>query len=239
MIQRLLSFDRYSYQLSGLEAYCHWIVEKVEYVTQGHPLMGIFILLMPIVIIVSLFFTMVYHAFGMLAYYMLNFILVWLCMDGRDLAKKPYLNVRVADFFTLTYERLFAVIFWFILLGPAGLILYTATISLRNFLSAEGHDRLLSYALKLKALLDWAPVRLLGLSYGLVGHFTAVSSLWPTHLKGGSDSDARLVVEYGCAALGLSESALDQAQADVIHLINRALLLWLTVIAVVTLIFYL
>lgn len=239
VLQRLFLFDRFAYQLHWLEVYFHWIINKVEYVMEGHAIVGVLILLMPLVIVFNLLFILVYHFFGIVTYYIVNLIFVWLCIDGRDLVKKPYPLARGADLFIFTYERLFAVIFWFVVFGPAGLILYTATISLRNFLLAESHQNLLSYVLKLKAVLDWAPIRLLGLSYAVVGHFSSVSKMWSTHLTTGLSTDSRLAVEYGCAALGVSESALDQVQTEAIQLINRALAFWLLVIALITLVFWL
>lgn len=239
LVQHLLLFDRYAYQLHWLENYFHWLINKVEYVTEGHAVVGVCILLMPVVIIVSISFSLVYHFFGVIVYYLLNLGLVWICVDGRDLLKKPYTQVRTADFFVLSYERLFAVIFWYVVLGPAGLILYTATISLRNFLHGEKHQHLLFYVLKLKALLDWVPVRLLCFSYGIVGHFAGVTKLWPRCWLAGLEVDAQLSVVCGCAALNLPKDALENARMAVIHLINRALLLWLIVISLFTLAFWL
>jgi AmpE protein len=237
-IQRLLLFDRYAYQLHWLESYFNWLVNKVEYITEGHALVGVLILILPVIILFSLLFSMIYHSFGITAYYVANLILVWLCMDARNLSKKPYSNIRAADLFILTYERLFAVIFWFVVLGPSGLILYTATISLRNYLLAANHQNLLFYVMRIKALLDWAPIRLLGLSYAITGHFSSVFRLWPAHLRTGLSADSRLAVEYGCAALGINENILDKAQAEIVQLIDRALLFWLLVIGLLTLAFW-
>lgn len=239
VLQRLLLLDRYTYHLQGLKGYFHWIVDKVEYVTEGHALAGMLILLLPIVIVFSLLFSLIYHFFGFWVYSVFNFFLLWLCMEGRNLNKKPYLNIPVAEVFVLTYERLFAVIFWFVIFGPAGLILYSATVSLRNFLLTENHTDLLGYVCKLKVLLDWLPIRLLGLSYAIVGHFASVTRVWARHIHTGVITDSRLVVEYGCAALGVHASALDRLYLEAVYLINRALLLWLTIIALFTLVFWL
>ena len=230
LLQRILKVEYFVYQLQWLELYFHWIVNKVEYVTEGHAGIGLLILLLPIIIVGILFFTLVYHLLGPIVYALVNLVLVWLCFDGR--------NQMSRDLLIISYERLFAVIFWFVIFGPGGLILYTTVIALRNYLLRTNHDNLLLYTLRLKAVLDWMPVRLLGLSYGLVGHFSSVSKLWQSHLQTG-ENDSHLVVEYGCAALGVHESALNNMQPEIVNLVNRALILWVLCIALLTLVFWL
>lgn len=231
ILQRILGVEYFVYQLQWLEAYFHWVVNKVEYVTEGHAAVGLLILLMPPVIVGILCFTLIYHLLGPVVYALVNLVLVWLCIDGRNLTGK--------DLLVVSYERLFAVIFWFVIFGPGGLILYTAVIALRNYLQLKNHEMLLLYLLRLQAILDWLPVRLLGLSYALVGRFSSVSKLWQTHLQTGLESSSRLVVEYGCAALGVHASALDRLQHETANLINRALVVWLLCIALLTAVFWL
>ncbi len=238
ILQRMLAFNYGSYQINWLQAYFRWVIAKVEYVTQGHSIIGIIILLMPVLIVFNLFFTLIYHLGGVYVYAIFNFILVWLCIDGRDLIK-TFADLPPMELFVLSYERVFAVIFWFVVFGPAGLILYTSVISLRNCLQAEGHQSLLFYVLKLKAILDWAPVRLLGLSYAVVGHYSSVSKVWAVHWQGGLQSDAELTIEFGSAALGVNKSALNAMQPEVVQIIDRALIFWLITISLLTLAFWL
>lgn len=239
LLQRLLSLDYYVYQLHWLEVYFRWVVDKVEYVSEGHAVVGLLILIMPLLIVFNLFFSLVYHFLGVVVYALGNFILVWLSIDGRDLSNKAYINVKSADLFVLTYERIFAAMFWFVIFGPAGLILYSAVISLRNFLVVEGHNNLLFYALKFKAILDWVPIRLLGLSYAIVGHFSSVSKLWQNHWQSGLQTDTPLAIECGSAALGVHPSALDNLRPEVIQIINRALVFWILTIGLLASVFWL
>ena len=72
---------------------------------------------------------MVYYFLGIITY-MYNLILFWFVLiDCRDLLKNLTLTTD-SEFFILTYQRMFAVIFWFVVFGPFGLILYTVVISL-------------------------------------------------------------------------------------------------------------
>ncbi|MGH8030957.1 MAG: hypothetical protein ACREO8_00965, partial [Luteimonas sp.] len=76
-------------------------------------------------------------------------------------------------------RRWFGVLLWFLLLGPAGALVYRLTA-----LVAEGHD---SHALSrdtvegargLLAALDWPAAQLMTLAMALVGHFDGVVDAW-------------------------------------------------------------
>jgi|GEM_PF-1178255 len=237
-LQQILLFDWYTYQVHWLETYFTWMTRKVEYITQGHAIAGLLILLIPVIIIFNLLFILVYHLGGVPLYFILNLILLWLCMDGRNLIKKPYINASVEQLFVLTFERLFAVIFWFLIFGPAGLILYSAVIALRNFLQRQNHTHLLIYTILLKNIMDWAPTRLLALSFAIVGNFSSVSRIIRLHFRADLSSNLRIIIESGSAALGLTENALSGHAFEVVNLINRALLFWLITIGLLTTAFY-
>ena len=62
------------------------------------------------------------------------------------------------------FERLFAVLFWFFILGPVGALMYRLV-----FLAAQREDTL---AQRWLWLLEWPAVRILGLSFALTGNFS-------------------------------------------------------------------
>ena len=87
----------------------------------------------------------------------------------------------------------------------------------------------------LRSLMDWVPVRLLGLSFALTGQFRPVFAYWCTHLAGLATSTS-MVAEYGQLALGWSASTgltpetIDESEG----LINRTIILWVVALALVT-----
>ena len=153
--------------------------------------------------------------------------------------------------------RLFAVIFWFVIAGPLGAILYrlVATVA-QPTESIEGSAQtdtarvdveLQSIALGFLSLLDWIPVRLEALGFAITGSFDhAFSTL--THLFWGysgklRETNRQLSAASGANAIGLDTilgdqpdtSRFNQAFSSIIIHVHRNLIVWLAVIALITL----
>lgn len=95
------------------------------------------------------------------------------------------------------YQSFFAVIFWYFLLGPGAALAY------RLLDLCAQHSRqaaLQQRAEQLRHALDWLPVRVLALSFALVGNFMAVSRLMLHELLNWQISAAHLVAKVGQVA---------------------------------------
>lgn len=141
--------------------------------------------------------------------------------------------------FHLGYESVFPVLFWFLLAGPAGALLYR--LAVLDHEQARRTDPEQPRGARLLHWLDWVPVRLQALSFALVGHFDAgIAACKP--LLGDVDADATGVLDAaGCAALGFADAAQDEEPAALITrgaaeleavatLEQRALVVWSVVI---------
>lgn len=149
-------------------------------------------------------------------------------------------------------RRWFAPVFWFFLLGPAGVVLYrlVALADCRAFgavLPAENRDGAGRWA----ALMEWPVVQLMTLSMALVGNFDTVFRAWR---EAGGDQwtlSSNGAVEAAAIAsvnAELREDALDYRDAgmagdqlpmpelrDAMSLIWRMLLLWMVLLALLIL----
>ena len=138
-------------------------------------------------------------------------------------------------------DRLFAVLFWFVLLGPAGAILFRlSSVLFRQYMSGQGFG---GWCDRLHALLIWIPARLTALGFALSGHFDAalegwraVHSVQPVTVTAAE----RIIAETGLGALGIhaGSEAPDDEQKPVraaMQLVWRTLTVWLVVLAVMTL----
>lgn len=159
-------------------------------------------------------------------------------------------------------NRLFAIIFWFVVLGPVGAWAYRVTDLMRrravfnatreeasNNGEAAPEDiggRLLHAAGQLHGWLAWIPARLTAIGFGLAGSFDNATTAWrtPAESQGltlGEQSE-QLLARVGTAALALhklegesdTERAIRGATAAN-GMVFRLLFIWAAVIAAMTL----
>lgn len=95
------------------------------------------------------------------------------------------------------YQSFFAVIFWYVLLGPAAALAYRL-LALTG--ERAGNPAVQERARQLRHAFDWAPVRVLAASFALVGNFVAVSRMMLHELLNWHIGTPRLVEQAGTAA---------------------------------------
>lgn len=207
-------------------------------VWSGFP--GVFIIILPAFIAFALFIMMVYHLMGVLIYYLISLLVLWYYLDARRTPEEVVGKVKTADVLAFSYQRIFAVIFWFALLGAVGVVLYTLIVSLRLELEqsaqlAENEHSILKATIMCEGVLDWVPVRLLGLTYALVGEFTPTFRSLLKNLLTGMGHTREQVTEWAMLSLGLppeEDSVLEASLHQAVDtLISRAAVVWVVVLA--------
>lgn len=146
-------------------------------------------------------------------------------------------------------NRIFGVVFWFILLGPVGAWFFRVSDLLRRraaFESIRDHDaneRVLAAIEVIYGLLKWVPTRLVMLSYMLTGSYDDAWNAWRGYQATGSlpidKRNDELVASVGRAAMTgfLDEPPNSSAAArNSMRLVNRTLFIWVSVIAAMTLV---
>ncbi|OBS08550.1 regulatory signaling modulator protein AmpE [Acidihalobacter prosperus] len=161
--------------------------------------------------------------------------------------------------FAESNDRLFTVIFWFILLGPAAAILYRLVHGLARVQwptltpTADADedevtdDSLARVASGLAALMEWAPARLAALGYAVTGSFDHALVGLRERFWGSFDNlragNRLLLSESGAGAVRLDElleaeadaATLSAAFATVTNHIQRNLIVWMAALALLTL----
>ncbi|WP_194789932.1 regulatory signaling modulator protein AmpE [Pseudomonas sp. UFMG81] len=100
------------------------------------------------------------------------------------------------------YQNFFAVIFWYFLLGPGAALAY------RLLALTVDHSRqpaLKTLAEQLRHALDWLPVRVMAVSFALVGNFVAVTRVMLHELLDWHISAGHLVAKVGRVADDIPE----------------------------------
>lgn len=178
-------------------------------------------------------------------------------LTEKELSTDPLERIRRAEEAVCVQANnlLFAVIFWFVLLGPFGAWSYRVIdlIRRRALFNASydqiGHgtaDMVLESVNQLHGLLTWIPVRLTAIGYAMAGSFEGALSAWRktenTTAKIQSEHSEELLTRVSIGALALQqdegESVCDRGVRGAIaanDLVSRALFIWVVVIAAITL----
>ncbi len=243
LLQRVLHFDNKLAKYDLFMMYYRWLHARFSQSTAWAGLTGVILVVLPGFILSIIFMMLIYHALGMVVYYVVSLFIVWYYLDARPLAKDSIDHVSARDVLLQSYQRIFAILFWFAVLGVVGVILYTLLASLRIELESqpqlsESENTLLESTAWCESVLDWIPVRLLGLTYALVGEFGATFALWSKTIFAKVGLAREQVVNWALVSLGYNpaeELIVDAELAKSIEsLINRALLVWLVVMALFT-----
>lgn len=142
-----------------------------------------------------------------------------------------------------TNQRLLAVFFWFVVLGPMGAVLYRlSSILLREARDAseEGGNGFLQSIRLLFAILNWIPAHLTAFCYAVIGSFVDAMHEWQRH-KGfdALDPDAahNMLVCTGLGSLRMDADSIGFDQTSLKHILGlgfRTTVIWLTVLALIT-----
>ncbi|WP_428818675.1 regulatory signaling modulator protein AmpE [Microbulbifer sp. MCCC 1A16149] len=153
------------------------------------------------------------------------------------------------------FERLFAVLFWFLLLGIPGAMLYRLSHLARERLAKQGQAQEESLSAAADAdkflaarwlwLIEWLPVRAMGFTLAIVGNFAGCYRAWRDHLTCKQTATEDVLEYYLEGALGGIDSSECSAGVAVSEgqrlcgaeiegmqaLLSRALLMWITLMA--------
>lgn len=131
-----------------------------------------------------------------------------------------------------SHQGFFAVIFWYVLLGPVAALAYRL---LALTLDHARDQTMREQAEQLRHAFDWLPVRVLLASFGLVGNFVAVNRALLNDLLHWDIPASRLLAEVGPVAADLGESVEGEAGIarldSLAALLVRTRMLWYAAIA--------
>ncbi|HZP94382.1 MAG TPA: CobD/CbiB family protein [Burkholderiales bacterium] len=178
--------------------------------------------------------------------------------SGTEIAK-----VAIEEGLIGAHQHVFGVMFWFLVLpGPAGAVLYRLALLLHEKWGTLGSDEygdFGAFARRAFALLDWIPARLTAMGFAVAGDFEDAVYCWRSQAQGWLHPEQGIVLASGAGALGvrlgetlhhhgtvsfrpelgLGDEADVNYMTSAVGLIWRTLVIWMFVVALVTVARYL
>ena len=131
----------------------------------------------------------------------------WRGASCERLSAQEVIRLTIEEALVASYQHVFAVVFWFVLLpGPSGAILYRLSSFLHRRWADSGDAELAafgSFAAQVFRLLDWAPARLTGIAFAVVGDFEDAAYCWRTQAAKWPDPSLGVVLASGAGAMGV------------------------------------
>lgn len=149
----------------------------------------------------------------------------------------PLLNQSVLE--TTAYqgfERMFAVVFWFALFGPAGAWLYRL-----SFLYRQNNDS--GAAARWLWAMEWPAARVLGASFAITGNFVGCVNRWKAYAFSVVSPTSEILRECVLGALSVDDELVqscDCTQREIAalkRLLTRTLWFWVTCLAIMTILY--
>lgn len=104
--------------------------------------------------------------------------------DATTMEDETHINRLIESVLIITHDRMLAILFWFVVLGPMGAVLYRLTLALLHYEQRseidnnEFADDFSNAVKRLHHLLSWIPSHLTALSYAVMGSFVHSLHAW-------------------------------------------------------------
>ena len=118
-------------------------------------------------------------------------------LGGEEVSSSAGVTQRIMqNIFVEANERLLAIVFWFVVLGPGGALLYRLS-SLLQQQQAEQAEGVYEAGVRLHYLLVWLPSRLCAIAYAMAGSFVEAMHGWREVQSGWSESSRHILIASG------------------------------------------
>lgn len=101
------------------------------------------------------------------------------------------------------YQGLFAPIFWFVLLGPAGAVMYRSSDRLQKNWPLSAAQPLHQFSQKFHQWVDWLPVRFTAVCFAIVGDFEDAAFCWRNQAAKWNNASLGILMTSAAGALDI------------------------------------
>ena len=190
-----------------------------------------------------------------------SLLAAWRGRPADDLEPNELARVTIEQALTCAHRQVFAIIFWFVLLGAvgaAGAVIYRlASILSHKWGEADSPEfgEFGKFAARFFDWIDWLPARLTAVLFAVVGNFEDAVYCWRSQASSWANQAHGIILASGAGALGvklgdpihhngvlefrpelgLGEEAAPDYMESAVSLIWRALVLWLVLLGLLQL----
>lgn len=151
-----------------------------------------------------------------------NLLAEWTKVDTVGMETTEVARLAVEKSLITTHRNVFGVFFWFLVLGPAGAVLYRVGEYLARAWNEPEHMRneaFGQFAAKAFYWIDWVPVRLTAIAFAVVGNFEDAVYAWRNFAHRWADEARGIILAAGGGAMGVrlgtpNENACKPLPAD-------------------------
>ena len=147
----------------------------------------------------------------------------WRAEDSSELTSGEVARVAIELGLTASHRNVFGPVAWFVVLGPAGALLYRAAsaleehwargpmvpdVSMASMVATGAEDAGTSrafaeFAVRAFAVIDWMPARLTAVSFAVVGNFQDAADCWRAQSRAWAHAAEGILLASGAGALGV------------------------------------
>lgn len=185
----------------------------------------------------------------------------WRAEDASELTPSEVSRVCIERGLLESHRNVFGPVAWFLVLGPAGALLYRTASALEQYWRTRAAEEtavtemFARFSTQAFDVLDWLPARLTAASFAVVGNFQDAADCWRMQAHAWANHAEGIILAGGAGALGVKLGGElheygrlryrpelgtgDDADVDylssAVGLIWRALVMWMFLIGIVTL----
>jgi cobalamin biosynthesis protein CobD/CbiB len=125
----------------------------------------------------------------------------WRGASGVVRSREEVIRLAIEEALLASHRNVFGVLLWYVVLGPAGAVLYR----LAAYFAArwKGFGPFGEFSQRAFYLLEWPAVRLTAAAFAMVGDFEDAVYCWRTQARGWHDPNAGVVLAAGAGAMGV------------------------------------
>lgn len=132
----------------------------------------------------------------------------WRGHSAERLCSAEIARLAIEQGILSSHRHVFAPLFWFLALGPAGAVLYRLGLAVaENWQRVGGpldeHPQFGEFARRAFQMLDWLPARMTAATFAIVGDFEDAVYCWRTQASQWVDATSGILLASGAGALGI------------------------------------